>query len=813
MTQSLAPSGDLSSPVVAVACVVAALSLGLLVLELFRARGRAAAGSGGAPARAALGTILTGALAVLALLAAILRPVAVTSRGSLVGPKVVVLVDGSRSMDLPGLAGTRREAADRALAELGKRADVRLSRYVFGEGAPVPADGRTAGEGAGATPAPGGSAAAAAAPAGSAAAPAERGDAGAQASPGAAAPFVSARPHRRSDLSAALEALARAADERPSAFVVVSDGRLDRPGPEDTAAATRAALEGLDVPVHTVAVATEAVRDAGVRAVRTSGAAVAHQPLSLRIDIGCSGGLACDAVPVVARELREQGAPTTLATGTAHVDEGGVGTVELGVTLDRAGTRILEVAIQSPQGDELPENDVRYITLDVARDRIRVLHVAGRPTYDVRALRMWLKADASVDVVAFFILRTPGDEVNAASDELALIPFPVDELFSVHLSSFDAVVLQDFDAAPYGLTKHLPALAQYVDKGGGLIMVGGPNAFVQGNYARTRLARVLPVDLDIGRAPVVDLGAFVPRITAAGRAAPVLAPLLALIGDEMPEMPGTNVVGDPLPGATVLMTHPTRTTASGAPMPVLSLGEHESGRTIALTLDGSHRLLFSAFASSSAGRAHGAFWDALLGWLMRDPRFEPAAIEPRGGCLAGEETTLVLRPLAGQGGEARVTIARLGSGAVVRTLKARVGDGGEPVELAAGRFEPGGYAATVEIVPADAASAVAAVGAGDADDRGGDQKRATTRRDFACERGGDEWADPRPDVARLEEIARATGGTSVLPPGAGSLPLPAATQVAAERHVAPLLPPWAWTLAAAVALGAHWIVRRRGGLA
>ncbi|WP_437964633.1 glutamine amidotransferase [Sorangium sp. So ce260] len=784
MTRSFAPSGDLSSAIVAVACVVAALSFGLLVLELVRARGRAAAAPGAASTRAALGTALTGALAVLCLLAAILRPVAVTSRGSLVGPKVVVLVDGSRSMDLPGLAGTRRDSAQLALAELGKRADVRLSRYLFGEGAPLPADGQT-GEG-GPAPAPSGSAGAA-----------PGGDAGVGAPAALPAPPARGRPQRRSDLSAALEALARAADERPSAFVVVSDGRLDRPGPEDTVAATRAALEGLDVPVHTVAVATESVRDASVRAVRTSGAAVAHQPLSLRIDIGCSGGLACDAVPVVARELREQGAPTTLATGTAHV-EGGVGTVELGVTLDRAGTRILEVAIESPDGDELPENDVRYVTLDVARDRIRVLHVAGRPTYDVRALRMWLKADASVDVVAFFILRTPGDEVNASSDELALIPFPVDELFSVHLSSFDAVVLQDFDAAPYGLTKHLPALAQYVDKGGGLIMVGGPNAFVQGNYARTRLARVLPVDLDIGRVPP-DLGAFVPRITAAGRAAPVLAPLLALIGDEMPEMPGTNVVGDPLPGATVLMTHPTRTTASGAPMPVLSLGEHESGRTIALTLDGSHRLLFSAFASSSAGRAHGAFWDALLGWLMRDPRFEPAAIEPRGGCLAGEETALVLRPLAGQRGEARVTIARLGSGTVVRTLSARIGEGGEPIELAAGRLEPGGYAATVEIVPAEGAA--------------GDAKGATTRRDFACERGGDEWADPRPDVARLEEIARATGGASVLPAAAGSLPLPAATQVAAERHVAPFLPPWAWTLAAAAALGAHWIVRRRGGLA
>ena len=35
--------------------------------------------------------------------------------------------------------------------------------------------------------------------------------------------------------------------------------------------------------------------------------------------------------------------------------------------------------------------------VDVARERVRVLHVAGRPTYDVRALRTWLKSNASVD--------------------------------------------------------------------------------------------------------------------------------------------------------------------------------------------------------------------------------------------------------------------------------------------------------------------------------------------------------------------------------------------------------------------------------
>ncbi len=89
---------------------------------------------------------------------------------------------------------------------------------------------------------------------------------------------------------------------------------------------------------------------------------------------------------------------------------------------------------------------------------------------------------------------------------------------------------------------------------------------------------------------------------------------------------------------------------------------------------------------------------------------------------------------------------------------------------------------------------------------------AATRQDFACEAGGDEWADSRPDPERLERMAKATGGAFAFAADAGALPMPRPTVVSAERHVTPLAPPWAWTLAAALLLGAHWIVRRRSGL-
>ena len=88
----------------------------------------------------------------------------------------------------------------------------------------------------------------------------------------------------------------------------------------------------------------------------------------------------------------------------------------------------------------------------------------------------------------------------------------------------------------------------------------------------------------------------------------------------------------------------------------------------------------------------------------------------------------------------------------------------------------------------------------------------TTRRDFACEAGGDEWADSRPDPTRLQALAKAAGGTFAWAEEARSIPLPKPTVVSAERHVVPLAPPWIWTLLAASFLGAHWFTRRRGGL-
>ena len=224
-------------------------------------------------------------------------------------------------------------------------------------------------------------------------------------------------------------------------------------------------------------------------------------------------------------------------------------------------------------------------------------------------------------------------------------------------------------------------------------------------------------------------------------------------------------------------------------MPVLALGEAGDGRSIALGVDGTHALSFSEFADRAAGRGYGALWDGLVGWLMRDPRYEAVRLELAGPCIAGLPARLRLVRLPGSTGNVSLELTKLGPQSTPVVVKKLSDPPAGPLDLDLGVLEAGGYAASARVGAAP-----------------------PTRFDFACERGGPAWSDSRPDPERLRKIAAASGGKAVSLANIDDLPIPDPTPVAAERSSVPLLPPWAWTLAAALSLGAHWYARRRQGL-
>ena len=118
---------------------------------------------------------------------------------------------------------------------------------------------------------------------------------------------------------------------------------------------------------------------------------------------------------------------------------------------DHPGTFVFRISTPVLGGEALTGNNEQTFTVKVIRDRVRVLHLCGRPSWDQRFLRAMLRRDPNVDLVSFFILRTETDEQPWNREELSLIPFPTYEIFEEQLRSFDLVIFQNFNFAPYGV--------------------------------------------------------------------------------------------------------------------------------------------------------------------------------------------------------------------------------------------------------------------------------------------------------------------------------------------------------------------------
>lgn len=694
--------------------------------------------------------LLSGVLAVVTLCGAVLRPASSVFQGRKIPGVIFALVDASARMELPGDGErSRSELAARALESLRKnQPDARIEVREFSRGL-LDSD------------------------------------------PSSREEEFAVAMRTESDLLTTLEQLERAERARPAALVLLSDGRLTRPG-APTEPGFEESLERASAGqvIHTVNLAPRIPRDRSLRSVGLTGSAIAHQAFRLELTVGCFPVETCEEVEVVVRELLEEQPPLELARGQAEGEEG-IARLSLEVTLDRAGSRALQVELIAEKPDDVPENDVRILPIQVRRDRLRLLHVAGRPTYDVRALRRFLKSDESIDLISFFILRTQSDQVQAAQHELSLIPFPVDELFSDHLDSFDAVILQDIHAGRYRLDRHFRSIENYVLKGGGLILVGGPTGFSSGGYADSPVANVLPVHLD-SSGELISRKAFTPIYTESGRAAPVLGPLRATLGQELPSMSGSNVLGPAKEGALVLWQHPELSPAgqsAGTKMPVLALGESGDGRSIAISVDGTHQLRFGELGAKTGGRAYADLWEGLLGWLMRDPRYESAQLRTVGSCRAGRDQLFLVDPVGAEGQDVSVTLERLGTSQAEPTrleaLEARA-DG--TLRFLARQVRAGGYAAKVQVGAAP-----------------------PTRAVVACEEGGEAWSDSRPDAERLEAIAEVTGGQAVSDTSVGSLPQVQATRVTTSRSTEPLLPTWLWSALSVFFTSMHWILRRAFG--
>jgi len=483
-------------------------------------------------------------------------------------------------------------------------------------------------------------------------------------------------------------------------------------------------------------------------------------------------------------------------------------------------------------------NNRRRVLIDRGRPAYRIMYVGGRPNWEYKFLNRSLSDDPQLQMVGLIRVarREPkfefkghaGEAANPlfrgfgrAEDETARYDQPVmvrvaardenelrggfpatpEELFA-----YDAIILDDIEAS-FFTHDQLELLRRFAaERGGGLLMLGGPDTFDHGGYAGTPLATALPLHLD-RPAKAKPEGELTWKLTREGWVEPWMR-VRAVESDEaerlasMPKFQVMNPLDSIKPGATALATVEDQ---AGHIYPALVSQRYGAGRVACITVGDIWRW---GMRGENDQPDVARFWRQLTRWLVTDapPRIsvqvEPAP-DGEGVRLHAVAKDRAFRPLDA----ARVTFTVTrhdekpapGPGPAFATVSLP----GEPIN-----DRPGEFVATLSLRDAGAYVVEA-----DVFDNAG-QSAGHAEAGWVSDPLAEEFASLEPNRALLEEIARRTKGEVIaqteLDKFAERLPKRAAPIM--ESRAWPL---WqqSWVLLAVLGCFlAEWFLRRKKGL-
>ncbi|MEK9627689.1 MAG: glutamine amidotransferase [Nitrospinota bacterium] len=432
--------------------------------------------------------------------------------------------------------------------------------------------------------------------------------------------FQPVRPY--TDFSRVLDELNKEYEKKSLQGVFLfSDGADLTEEPGEVSQGILKPLAKLNAPIHTFQAGNnDQFKDLALESVSVPDFGFIQQPVRLSVTVFASA-LGSRNVPLVLKD-----GDHILVSKVIEIRENKkYYKIDLQFTPRKTGKRIYTLNLPRFAEESILTNNQREFEIDVARDRIRILHLNGRPSWDSRYLREVLANNPRVDLLSFFILRSLGDDVAAPTSELSLIPFPSNLLFDDYLSSFDLIIFQNFKYEPFIDKKYLANIRSYVEKGGAFLMVGGELSFQGGSYSRTPIEDILPVNFIETDNRYMDRE-FHPKINEDFSNHPILHLEKDIqtnqeVWDALPPLGGVNLGLTANKDAYVLAEF-VKTT--GSKVPVLVAGEFGEGRTALIATDSAWKW---SFRKESGSRYYHRFWNNIIDWLIAEPQTRRLQLE------------------------------------------------------------------------------------------------------------------------------------------------------------------------------------------
>jgi hypothetical protein len=409
-------------------------------------------------------------------------------------------------------------------------------------------------------------------------------------------------------------ALADVPQGRVAGAILITDGQVhDAPSPESMT---------LHAPLHVLIAGKKGERDRKLTVQSAARFAIVGQSAVMRLRIDDLGG-----------------SGETSAVLDIHIDGKPFGTrlvpvgkdTDIRVPVAHEGENLVELSAAPGPAELTLQNNRAVVTISGVRDRLRVLLVSGEPHAGERVWRNLLKADPSVDLVHFTILRPPDKQDATPINELSLIAFPSRELFQEKLRSFDLVVFDRYSERGVLPLVYFQNLASYVQDGGALLVSSGPEFAGPESIYRTPLSQVLPVQ-PTGQ---IITEPFKPMVTADGLAHPVTRELAGRNQDKTPPTWGRwfrILGGNKIAGQTVM---------DGDGKPLLVLDRVGKGRVAEIMSDQTW-LWARGF---EGGGPQAELLRRLAHWLMKEPELEAEALD---ASVTGNSIRITRRTMAPQ---------------------------------------------------------------------------------------------------------------------------------------------------------------------
>ena len=290
--------------------------------------------------------------------------------------------------------------------------------------------------------------------------------------------------------------------------------------------------------------------------------------------------------------------------------------IELPVTLPHGGRNVLQFSVPLAEAEITDRNNTAIIQMNGVRDRLRVLLVSGKPHPGGRTWRNLLKSDSSVDLVHFTILRPPEKQDGVPVGELSLIAFPTRELFLEKIDDFDLIIFDRYKRRGILPAIYLDNVANYVTKGGAVLVAAGPDFATADSIYRSPLGPILPAQPS---ARVIE-ESYRPTITEDGVRHPVTA-----------DLDGAEAWGPWLRQIDVEPQSGTAVMSGIEDRPLLVLDRIGEGRVALLASD--HAWLWNR--GYQGGGPQLELLRRLAHWMMKEPELEEEALwaEPTGQTL------------------------------------------------------------------------------------------------------------------------------------------------------------------------------------